>query len=194
MHYLLIAIAASAAWAVYAYVRHERAGRVRWREMAGAPVDVGEAPYRHASFETRLEAAPTLVRVTAFACLLLGPAVAGVLLLPSFFLKPITVATNASEPMGTIQLSTLVYRLGPALLMRADRVHLQAEMAIRVVRIIVGVLVIVAVFGFTRGTAVSWIAAAFATLLFALTSLLARVANSVENMTSRVAPVEPTSR
>jgi len=72
--------------------------------------------YRHAFF-VNLEAAPTLVRATAFACFVLGPAVAGILLLPSLFLKPITVAINAPEPMGaiqgTIRLSTLVYRLGP---------------------------------------------------------------------------------
>ena len=75
MTIFLTAFAVSLAWAIYAALATERRHRAAWSDVEQPAIDVGDASCRRAAVRPRLDRAPGLVRLTAFACLWIGQAV-----------------------------------------------------------------------------------------------------------------------
>lgn len=181
MTIFLAAFAASLAWAIYAALATERRHRAKWSEVEQPAIEVGDPPYRSAAVRPRLDRAPRLVRLTAFACLWIGQAVMVVMFVPAIlFWRGGGIAIGTMESTTPWRHSTIAYDLGPLLLQRHRHALPAAAAVVHMLRIVAGALAVFAAFGLVGGAASEaawWIIlgyAAAAALLAGLLSFLAR--------------------
>lgn len=181
MTIFLTAFAMSLAWAIYATLATERRHRAAWSQVEQPAIEAGDPSYGSAEARPRLDRAPALVRLTAFACLWIGQAVMVVMLVPALlFWRGGGIALGTMESTAPWRHSTIAYDLGPLLLQRRRHALPAATAVVHMLRIVAAALAVFAAFGLL-GVAASepawWIMlgyAASAVLLAGLLSFLAR--------------------
>ena len=144
---IFVGVSLTLAWAGRVYVADERAHRSSW---IGAARSVGAQPYRSSSRADDVRA-PGLVRAAAFLCLWLGQFMAAVMIVPAFFMRPISTSMNAAKPGSTVSAAMLVYTLGPTLLARHLLIEAHVIAARSLLHTIAGALALFGAFGLARG-------------------------------------------
>jgi hypothetical protein len=136
-------VGATLAWAGYAYVGMERRHRPAWR----APDDrTGKPPYRTASDRAPASVAPkapALVRLTAFACIWLGPLAALLMILPVAFLAPRgrLMLVGGGPRLRHAETADYVRQVAPLLLARDRKVPFACDAVTPLLRVLAASLV-----------------------------------------------------
>ena len=162
------------AWAAWVYVKEERAHRSAWTgDVTSAPAQ----PYR-SSARGDSSRAPGLVRLTAFLCLWVGELVAAVMIVPTFFMRPVSTSMSANKPGSTVSAAMLVYTLGHTILARHLLIDAHVMTARSLLHIVAGALAVFSAFGLAaRGELPSlfYILLAIAAVSMVLSVLLSRM-------------------
>lgn len=134
-------VGGTAAWAAWVYVRAERRHRTAWG-AAPSPRAV-EPPYRtELVAPTAARRAPGLVRLTAFACIWIGPFATILMVIPMVLFWRGARMTLAVRPgTGHAETADYVHRIAPLLLGRDPRVPFACDAVTPLLRVMVTALI-----------------------------------------------------